>query len=179
MNVFFFSSISSRQSNNPADCCSVLIKTEGCEDEPEVDVEGVEGETHHHHLTDDREGSIEPPRRRDSSDPVNLCLNSGASTTSEGSHDVVHRWVKNKQTIKIHFEFTNFWTWKRGSKNFLFSGWFYLFPFFESRSALIHIPNYFTSSSSSVNLKPRFQNRANVNETLFAFLFASDNDSAL
>ncbi|XP_046742274.1 transcription factor Ken [Diprion similis] len=80
----------SRQSNNPADCCSVLIKTEGCEDETEVDVEGVEGETHHH-LSDNREGSLEPPRRRDSSDPVNLCLNSGASTTSEGSHDVVHR----------------------------------------------------------------------------------------
>ncbi|XP_011504445.1 PREDICTED: transcription factor Ken [Ceratosolen solmsi marchali] len=85
-----------RQSNNPADCCSVLIKTEeGCEEEeevePEVDVEGVEsveGETVH---SENREGSIEPPRRRDSSDPVNLSLNSGTSTTSDSSHDIVHR----------------------------------------------------------------------------------------
>ncbi|KAG7205483.1 hypothetical protein KM043_007470 [Ampulex compressa] len=77
-----------RQSNNPADCCSVLIKTEGCEEEPEVDVEGVEGEAL---LTEIRESSIEPPRRRDSSDPVNLSLNSGTSTTSESSHDIVHR----------------------------------------------------------------------------------------
>ncbi|XP_050600574.1 transcription factor Ken 2 isoform X3 [Bombus affinis] len=77
-----------RQSNNPADCCSVLIKTEGCEEEPEVDVEGVEGETL---LAENRESSIEPPRRRDSSDPVNLSLNSGTSTTSESSHDIVPR----------------------------------------------------------------------------------------
>ncbi|XP_051169636.1 transcription factor Ken 2 isoform X1 [Leptopilina boulardi] len=77
-----------RQPNNPADCCSVLIKTESCEEEPDVDVEGVEGESL---LSDNRESSIEPPRRRDSSDPVNLSLNSGASTTSEGSHDIVNR----------------------------------------------------------------------------------------
>ncbi|XP_076662483.1 zinc finger and BTB domain-containing ken and barbie protein isoform X2 [Halictus rubicundus] len=77
-----------RQSNNPADCCSVLIKTEGCEEEPEVDVEGIEGEAM---LTENRESSIEPPRRRDSSDPVNLSLNSGTSTTSESSHDIVPR----------------------------------------------------------------------------------------
>ncbi|XP_025264090.1 transcription factor Ken 2 isoform X1 [Camponotus floridanus] len=76
-----------RQSNNLADCCSVLIKTEGCEEEPEVDVEGVEGESL---LMDNRESNIEAPRRRDSSDPVNLSLNSGASVTSDGSHDV-HR----------------------------------------------------------------------------------------
>ena len=38
-----------------------------------------------------REGSCEPPRRRDSSDPVNLSINSGTSTTSDSSHDVVHR----------------------------------------------------------------------------------------
>lgn len=82
-----------RQSNNPADCCSVLIKTEGCEEEPDVDVEGVEGESL---LSDNRESSIEPPRRRDSSDPVNLSLNSGASTTSESSHDIINRLVKNR-----------------------------------------------------------------------------------
>lgn len=77
-----------RQSNNPADCCSVLIKTEGCEEEAEVDVEGVEEAL----LTEgNRESSIETPRRRDSSDPVNLSLNSGTSTTSESSHDVVAR----------------------------------------------------------------------------------------
>ncbi|XP_071635783.1 zinc finger and BTB domain-containing ken and barbie protein isoform X1 [Temnothorax americanus] len=76
-----------RQSNNPADCCSVLIKTEGCEEEPEVDVEGVEGESL---LSDNRESSIEPPRRRDSSDPVNLSLNSGTSVTSDSSHDIIH-----------------------------------------------------------------------------------------
>ncbi|XP_054014212.1 transcription factor Ken 2 isoform X1 [Hylaeus anthracinus] len=80
-----------RQSNNPADCCSVLIKTEGCEEEPEVDVEGIEGEAL---LTENRESSIEPPRRRDSSDPVNLSLNSGTSTTSESSHDIVPRQEK-------------------------------------------------------------------------------------
>lgn len=79
-----------RQSNNPADCCSVLIKTEGCEEEPEVDVEGVEGES----LSDNRESSIEPPRRRDSSDPVNLSLNSGTSVTSDSSHDIIHRLDK-------------------------------------------------------------------------------------
>lgn len=79
-----------RQSNNPADCCSVLIKTEGCEEEPDVDVEGVEGESL---ISENRESSIEPPRRRDSSDPVNLSLNSGASTTSESSHDIAHRLV--------------------------------------------------------------------------------------
>lgn len=79
---------SHRQSNNPADCCSVLIKTEGCEEEAEVDVEGVEEAL----LTEgNRESSIETPRRRDSSDPVNLSLNSGTSTTSESSHDVVAR----------------------------------------------------------------------------------------
>lgn len=79
--------MSFRQSNNLADCCSVLIKTEGCEEEPEVDVEGVEGESL---LMDNRESNIEAPRRRDSSDPVNLSLNSGASVTSDGSHDI-HR----------------------------------------------------------------------------------------
>lgn len=77
-----------RQSNNPADCCSVLIKTEGCEEETEVDVEGVEGENL---LTGNRESSIEAPRRRDSSDPVNLSLNSGVSNTNESSHDIIHR----------------------------------------------------------------------------------------
>lgn len=77
-----------RQSNNPADCCSVLIKMEGCEEEPEVDVEGMENDSL---LADNRESNIEPPRRRDSSDPVNLSLNSGASTTSESSRDVMHR----------------------------------------------------------------------------------------
>lgn len=77
--------MSFRQSNNPADCCSVLIKTEGCEEEAEVDVEGMEGEGL---VADNRESSTEPPRRRDSSDPVNLSLNSGASITSEGSHDI-------------------------------------------------------------------------------------------
>lgn len=51
-------------------------------------MEGVEGEGL---LAETREGSIEPPRRRDSSDPVNLSLNSGASTMSESSHDIVHR----------------------------------------------------------------------------------------
>nr|XP_012231323.1 PREDICTED: transcription factor Ken 2 isoform X2 [Linepithema humile] len=92
----------SRQSNNPADCCSVLIKTEeGCEEEQEaeeqepepevdVDVEGMEGESQ----VTDREGSIEPPRRRDSSDPVNLSLNSGASVTSDSSYDVIQRSEK-------------------------------------------------------------------------------------
>ncbi|XP_012536123.1 transcription factor Ken 2 isoform X2 [Monomorium pharaonis] len=80
-----------RQSNNPADCCSVVIKTEGCEEETEVDVEGVEGESL---LSDNREGSIEPPRRRDSSDPVNLSLNSGTSVTSDSSHDIIHRSEK-------------------------------------------------------------------------------------
>ncbi|XP_011145597.1 transcription factor Ken isoform X1 [Harpegnathos saltator] len=79
----------SRQSNNPADCCSVLIKTEDCEEEPEVDVEGMGSDA-----ADNRESNIEPPRRRDSSDPVNLSLNSGASTTSESSHDIVHRSEK-------------------------------------------------------------------------------------
>ncbi|XP_043269752.1 transcription factor Ken 2 isoform X2 [Venturia canescens] len=78
----------SRQSNNPADCCSVLIKSEGGDEEPEVDVEGVEGEAM---LADNRESNIEPPRRRDSSDPVNLSLNSGISTTSDSSHDTTHR----------------------------------------------------------------------------------------
>ena len=82
----------SRQSNNPADCCSVLIKSEGCDEEPEVDVEGVEGEAM---LTDNTESNIEPPRRRDSSDPVNLSLNSGISTTSDSSHDTNHRSVIN------------------------------------------------------------------------------------
>ncbi|KAG8037739.1 hypothetical protein G9C98_005950 [Cotesia typhae] len=79
----------SRQSNNPADCCSVLIKSEGCDDDPEqdVDVEGVEGDAI---LTDNGESSIEPPRRRDSSDPVNLSLNSGTSTKSDGSHELSH-----------------------------------------------------------------------------------------
>lgn len=85
-----------RQSNNPADCCSVLIKTEGCEEEPEVDVEGVEGEAL---LTENRESSIEPPRRRDSSDPVNLSLNSGTSTTSESSHDIVPRYKIYSPTL--------------------------------------------------------------------------------
>lgn len=86
---------SSRQTINPAECCSTLIKTEdGCEGdeeedaaEPEVDVEGVEsteGETSRSENA--RESSIEPPRRRDSSDPVNLSLNSGASTASDSSH---------------------------------------------------------------------------------------------
>ena len=56
-----------------------------------MDVEGVEGETL---LSDNRESSIEPPRRRDSSDPVNLSLNSGTSTTSESSHDIVPRFVE-------------------------------------------------------------------------------------
>lgn len=40
---------------------------------------------------DNRESNTEPPRRRDSSDPVNLSLNSGASTTNESSHDIIHR----------------------------------------------------------------------------------------
>jgi len=53
-----------------------------------VDVEGVEGESL---LSDNRESSIEPPRRRDSSDPVNLSLNSGTSVTSDSSHDIIHR----------------------------------------------------------------------------------------
>lgn len=47
----------------------------------------MEGESH----VTDREGSIEPPRRRDSSDPVNLSLNSGASVTSDSSYDVIQR----------------------------------------------------------------------------------------
>jgi hypothetical protein len=84
----YFGNFLFRQSNNPADCCSVLIKTEGCEEETEVDVEGVEGENL---LTGNREGSIEAPRRRDSSDPVNLSLNSGASNTNESPHDIIHR----------------------------------------------------------------------------------------
>lgn len=53
----------------------------------DVDVEGMEGESH----VTDREGSIEPPRRRDSSDPVNLSLNSGASVTSDSSYDIIQR----------------------------------------------------------------------------------------
>lgn len=67
----------------------MLIKSEGCDDDPEqdVDVEGVEGDTI---LTDNGESSIEPPRRRDSSDPVNLSLNSGTSTKSDGSHEISH-----------------------------------------------------------------------------------------
>ncbi|KAF7990302.1 hypothetical protein HCN44_000107 [Aphidius gifuensis] len=82
---------SSRQSNNPADCCSVLIKSEGCDEEDneqDVDVEGVESDAIH---SDNRESSIEPPRRRDSSDPVNLSLNSGTSSKSDSSHDASHR----------------------------------------------------------------------------------------
>ncbi|XP_057327233.1 transcription factor Ken isoform X1 [Microplitis mediator] len=84
------------QSNNPADCCSVLIKSEGCDDDPEqdVDVEGVEGDTI---LTDNGESSIEPPRRRDSSDPVNLSLNSGTSTKSDGSHEISH--LRSEKTL--------------------------------------------------------------------------------
>lgn len=69
----------------------MLIKSEGCDDddgEPDVDVEGMEGEGM---LSDNRESSVEPPRRRDSSDPVNLSLNSGTSTKSESSHDGTHR----------------------------------------------------------------------------------------
>ncbi|XP_026830639.1 transcription factor Ken 2 isoform X2 [Ooceraea biroi] len=92
----------SRQSNNPADCCSVLIKTEGCEEETEVDVEGVEGENL---LTGNRESSIEAPRRRDSSDPVNLSLNSGTSNTNESSHDI-HRSEKQLLERRESFEET-------------------------------------------------------------------------
>lgn len=89
----------------------MLIKTEGCEEEPEVDVEGVEGidsvegvdgldggEGGDTILSENRDSSIDPPRRRDSSDPVNLSLNSGASTTSESSHDIVHRLESSLRT---------------------------------------------------------------------------------
>ena len=86
----------------------MLIKTEeGGEDEDEaeaeLDVEGVEsmeGETTNTDTggngsgsgqSENRESSIEPPRRRDSSDPVNLSINSGASANNENSQDIVHR----------------------------------------------------------------------------------------
>lgn len=62
-----------------------------------MDVEGVEGES----LSDNRDSSIEPPRRRDSSDPVNLSLNSGTSVTSDSSHDIIHRLDINR-VIKSH-----------------------------------------------------------------------------
>ncbi|XP_014214462.1 transcription factor Ken isoform X2 [Copidosoma floridanum] len=82
-----------RQSNNPADCCSVVIKTEDEEEDEEdaeadeVDVESDTTPSENNHET----SRIEPPRRRDSSDPVNLSINSGASTTSDSSRDIVHR----------------------------------------------------------------------------------------
>lgn len=100
-----------RQSSNPADCCSVLIKTEEGENEDnddvdDIDVDGIESNhgadcnskhsshavnssNNNENASSNREHSVEPPRRRDSSDPVNLSLNSAASVTSDQSlnHD--------------------------------------------------------------------------------------------
>jgi len=68
-----------------------------------VDVEGVEGESL---LSDNRESSIEPPRRRDSSDPVNLSLNSGTSVTSDSSHDIIHRLdnVRDNESLQHYIK---------------------------------------------------------------------------
>lgn len=76
----------------------MLIKTENNEEEPEVDVEGVEGETIN---SETRDSSVEPPRRRDSSDPVNLSINSGASNLNDGNHDNSHRFVTFKFSINF------------------------------------------------------------------------------
>lgn len=63
-----------------------MIKTEDEDDgDAEVDVESDTTPSENH------ENRIEPPRRRDSSDPVNLSINSGASTTSDSSREIVHR----------------------------------------------------------------------------------------
>lgn len=64
-----------------------------------MDVEGMEGEGL---VADNGESNTEPPRRRDSSDPVNLSLNSGASVTSESSHDI-HRLVFLCRLVKLIF----------------------------------------------------------------------------
>ncbi|KAJ8670065.1 hypothetical protein QAD02_001324 [Eretmocerus hayati] len=99
-----------RTTSNPADCCSVLIKTEdGTEgdedddeddddeaDDAEVDVERCESTEENR-----RDGSVEPPRRRDSSDPVNLSINSGTSTASDSSHDVAHRLDQHHQSSSL------------------------------------------------------------------------------
>lgn len=66
-----------------------------------MDVEGVEGES----LTDNRESNTETPRRRDSSDPVNLSLNSGTFVTSDDSHDIHRSGLRSSSHYAIILPF--------------------------------------------------------------------------